>query len=150
MKLRLLAPRSRLQFLPTNLSHLTTNQVHRMKLKPRFSIAFLLLLCTVIACSIAGVVWLRSNIIIRSEVPGTLVARDGERYPINSWFHLTKYNPSVFCDDDFTIGDGMKPFSVLETNQGKYRAKIENLSYGGSSDNDFRVELLIKLGERIE
>jgi hypothetical protein len=121
-----------------------------MKFTPRFSIAFLLLLCTVIACSIAFVVWMRSNIIIRSEVPGTLVARDGERYPINSWFHLAKYDPFVFDDAPLTLGDGLRPFSVLETNQGKFKAKVQNLSYEGSGDYDFRVELLVKQGERIE
>lgn len=121
-----------------------------MKVTPRFSIAFLLLLCTAVACSIACVFWMRSNIIIRSDVPGTLVARDGERYPINNWFHLSKYDPFVFDDDPITLGDGLRPFSVLETNQGKFRAKIQNLSYEGSGDNDFRVELLVKQEERIE
>lgn len=118
-----------------------------MKIKPRFSLALLLLFCTVVACSIAGVVWLQTNTIIRSPVSGTLVARDGERYPTNRWFHLPLFDASVFYDDDFTPRTGT---TVLETRQGKFSATVSLWRYAGSSAESFRVELLVQMGEPIK
>lgn len=120
-----------------------------MSFKPRYSLALLLMLCTVVACSIAGIVWLRCNTIIRSEVSGTLIARNGERYPTNRWFRLPLLNPSVFYDEGIPA-KGMSDFSVLETAQGKFRADVELWSYEGSDVDDFRAELGVKLGDRID
>lgn len=109
-----------------------------MRFKPRFSVALLLLLCSAAACAIAGVVWLRTNTIIRSGVSGTLVGRDGERYPTNRWFHLRVFDPLVFYDDSVPLGsagndtaliDGMRRFSVLETKQGTFRANVDLWRY---------------------
>ena len=130
-----------------------------MKLKPRFSLAFILLFCAGVACAIAAVAWLRTNTIILSEISGTLIARNGERYPTNRWFHQALFDPSIFQDDSFPLSsaansqpasDGMRQFSVLETNQGKFRANVEIWKYEGSGNDMFRVELKATLSEKVE
>ncbi len=118
-----------------------------MRTKPRFSLAVLLLICMGVAGSIAGVIWLRTNTIIRSPVSGTLVARDGERYPTNRWFRLPLFDASVFYEDDFSPRTGT---TVLETRQGKLAATVSLLRYEGSSAESFRVELLVQVGDPVE
>ena len=82
--------------LPCRCLYCLLDDFDTMRLKPRFSIFALLLLCVVVACLIAGVSWFRSNAIIRSGISDTLVARNGERYPINRWFYMPWYDSTVF------------------------------------------------------
>jgi hypothetical protein len=130
-----------------------------MKLKPRFSLTALLLLFAVVACLISASLWLRTNVIIRSGIPGTLVARNGVRYPTNRWFRMPIYDSWMFeahtgqtnagVFDPPRI-EGMNDYPILETKNGKFLAIVSLWSYKGSGNDDFRVELLVHPENRIE
>ena len=119
-----------------------------MKLFPKFSLRQLLLLVTIIACSIPFVFWLRSNTILRSAIPGYLIARNGERYPLNRWFKLAEFDPTDFYGDKtfHTINE----FLIVDTSYGKLRATADLWRLDLYNEREFVLELLIQVGERIE
>lgn len=131
-----------------------------MGLKPRFGLKTLFLVCTIVACTIGGVLWGRTNTLIRSGLPGTIIARDGTAFPVNRWFRLPTFNQDLFethnpqAGDDGTYQvrrvDGWADYPTLETKWGNFKAIVETWDYGGSGPEDFRVELLVRPGKRIE
>lgn len=140
-------------------SHPHQFQGDAIKIRPKFRLTTLFILCACFACGIASVVWLRNNAIIRSEAPGTLVARNDLRFPTNRWFRMEAFNPTVFETHRHDALpnvynsphiEGMRDYPLLETDEGMYRVDVDVWRYEGSGPHDFRVELTVQLGDPIE